>query len=64
MALQELPPALMGSAWWHKGEDAILLDARKPNFKKTANGVLPIDLILADLSPEMRALLERNLEEK
>jgi hypothetical protein len=30
---------------------------RKPNFKKTAFGVLPIDLILADLTPEMTNLL-------
>ena len=33
-----------------------MLDARKPNFKKTENGVLPIDLILADLSDEMRTM--------
>jgi len=38
-----------------------LLDARKPNFKKTAYGVLPIDLILADLSPELRHLLNETL---
>ena len=56
--IQDLPPQLMGSAWWHKEEEVVLLDARKPNFKKTAYGVLPIDLILADLTPEMRNLVE------
>lgn len=30
-----------------------MLDARKPNFKKTDYGVLSIDLILADLTEEM-----------
>jgi len=25
----------MGSAWWHDEEELVLLDARKPNFKKT-----------------------------
>ena len=35
----------------------VLIDARKPNFKKTAFGVLPIDLILADLTSEMTNLL-------
>jgi hypothetical protein len=44
----------MGSAWWHEEEGLILLDARKPNFKKTDFGVLPIDLILAELTSEMR----------
>jgi hypothetical protein len=59
IGLQELPPDLMGSAWWHREEQVILLDARKPNLKKTDFGdVLPIDLILADLTPEMRDLLE------
>ncbi|MCW1883820.1 hypothetical protein OKA04_03710 [Luteolibacter flavescens] len=57
MDQQELPPPLMGSAWWHRGEDVVLLDARKPNFKKTDFGVLPIDLILTDLTPEMRKIL-------
>jgi len=57
IGLQDLPPALMGSAWWHEDEQLILLDARKPNFKKTDFGTLPIDLILADLTPEMRQLL-------
>ena len=52
--VQNLPVQLMGSAWWHDEEGLVLLDARKPNFKKTDFGVLPIDLILADLSPEMR----------
>jgi len=56
--IQDLPPQLMGSAWWHKEEEVVLLDARKPNFKKTAYGVLPIDLVLADLTPEMRNLVE------
>lgn len=53
--LQSLPAQLMGSAWWHEEEGLVLLDARKPNFKKTEFGVLPIDLILGDLSLEMRA---------
>jgi hypothetical protein len=52
--LQNLPALLMGSAWWHAEEGMVLLDARKPNFKKTEFGVLPIDLILGDLSREMR----------
>lgn len=52
--LQNLPAQLMGSAWWHEEEGLVLLDARKPNFKKTNFGVLPIDLILGELSPEMR----------
>lgn len=52
--LQDLPVQLMGATWWHDGEGLVLLDARKPNFKKTAFGVLPIDLILSDLTPEMR----------
>ena len=54
--LQDLPIQLMGSAWWHDQEQLVLLDARKPNFKKTEFGALPIDLILADLSDEMKAL--------
>lgn len=54
ISMQNLPAQLMGSAWWHAEEALVLLDARKPNFKKTAFGVLPIDLILADLTPEMR----------
>lgn len=59
MKLQDLPTTLMGSAWWHREEQVIMLDARKPNFKKTSEGaVLPIDLVLADLSAEMRELLE------
>ena len=53
---QDLPAQLMGSAWWHDEEELVLLDARKPNFKKTQFGVLPIDLIIADLIPEMRDL--------
>lgn len=56
--LQELPIQLMGSAWWHEDEGLILLDARKPNFKKTEFGVLPIDLILADLTDGMRSRLD------
>lgn len=51
--LQNLPAQLMGSAWWHAEEALVLLDARKPNFKKTQFGVIPIDLILADISREM-----------
>jgi len=58
--IQDLPPQLMGSAWWHKEEEVVLLDARKPNFKKTEYGVLPIDMILADLTPEMRNFFESN----
>ncbi len=53
ISMQDLPVQLMGSAWWHAEEALVLLDARKPNFKKTAFGTLPIDLILADLTPEM-----------
>jgi len=60
IGIQDLPPQLMGSAWWHEGEKVVLLDARKPNFKKTAYGVLPIDLILADLTEEMRNLFISN----
>lgn len=54
ISIQNLPIQLMGSAWWHDAEELVLLDARKPNFKKTDFGVLPIDLIIAELSPEMR----------
>jgi hypothetical protein len=53
ISMQELPAQLMGSAWWHGDEDLVLINARKPNFKKTAFGVLPIDLILGDLTQEM-----------
>jgi hypothetical protein len=53
ITIQNLPIQLMGSAWWHDEEGLVLLDARKPNFKKTDFGALPIDLILGDLSPEM-----------
>lgn len=53
--VQNLPIPLMGAAWWHDAENLVLLDARKPNFKLTDYGVLPIDLILADLSQEMRS---------
>mgnify|MGYP000011019460 CR=1 FL=1 len=56
IAVQKLPDQLMGSAWWHDEEELVLLDARKPNFKKTKFGVLPIDLIIADLTSEMRHL--------
>ena len=58
-ALQDLPIQLMGSAWWHDEEGLVLLDARKPNFKKTEFEVLPIDLILADLSGDMRAIFKK-----
>lgn len=37
----------MGSAWWHRGENVILPDARKPNFNKTDFGILLINLVLA-----------------
>ncbi len=57
--VQNLPVQLMGSAWWHDEESLVILDARKPNFKKTDYGVLPIDLILADLTEEMRAIFSR-----
>lgn len=43
----------MGSAWHHKDEQLILLDARKPNFKKTDFGTLPIDLIIGESTPEI-----------
>ncbi|MBK1827754.1 hypothetical protein [Haloferula rosea] len=56
-SMQNLPIQLMGSAWWHDEEDLVMLDARKPNFKKTEFGVLPIDLILADLTVEMKKSL-------
>jgi hypothetical protein len=52
MALQNLPARLMGSAWWHEAEDRILVDARKPNFKKTSFGVLPIGLVISALPQE------------
>ncbi|RYD36366.1 MAG: hypothetical protein EOP85_18340 [Verrucomicrobiaceae bacterium] len=56
--LQDLPSTLMGSAWWHQEEGVILVDARKPNFKKSETGViLPIDLVLGDLTEEMKELL-------
>ena len=45
-----LPIQLTGTAWEHEEEDLILLDARKPNFKKTEFGSLPIDLIIGDRS--------------
>lgn len=51
--LQNLPSQLMGTAWWHEDEELVLVDARKPNFKKTDFGILPIDLILADLPTEL-----------
>ncbi len=53
IALQNLPHQLMGSAWYHDEEQLILLDARKPNFKKTDFGTLPIDLIIGELTAEM-----------
>ena len=37
------------------------VDFDNPNFKKTDFGVLPIDLILADLAPEMRARFQELL---
>jgi len=51
----------MGSAWWHAEESLVLLDARKPNFKKTDYGVLPIDLILADLTKSMRNTFSKRM---
>lgn len=59
IALQDLPEKLMGSTWWHDQENLVLLDARKPNFKKTEFGVLPIDLILADITEELKAILKK-----
>lgn len=56
--LQNLPAQLMGSAWWHEEENLVLLDARKPNFKKTEFGVLPIDLILGELPQELRKQID------
>lgn len=50
-----LPVQLVGSAWYHDQEELILLDARKPNFKKTDFGTLPIDLIIGEFTPEMAA---------
>lgn len=43
----------MGTAWWHESEGLVLVDARKPNFKKTDFGILPIDLILSDLPADL-----------
>jgi hypothetical protein len=60
--VQNLPIQLMGSAWWHDEEGLVLVDARKPNFKKTGFGVLPIDLVLADLSPQMRARFQQSTD--
>jgi hypothetical protein len=60
--VQDLPIQLMGSAWWHLEESLVILDARKPNFKKTDYGVLPIDLILADLTEEMRNTFSKRLQ--
>lgn len=54
---QDLPHQLMGSAWWHAGEELILLDARKPNFKETDFGALPIDLILCDITQDFKKAL-------
>ncbi len=54
-----LPVQLVGSAWYHDEEQLILLDARKPNFKKTDYGTLPIDLIIGELTPEMAASLNQ-----
>lgn len=59
MDFQNFPSQLMGTAWWHENEDLVLVDARKPNFKKTEFGILPIDLILSDLPPD---LLRRMME--
>jgi hypothetical protein len=51
--LQNLPSQLMGTAWWHEHEELVLVDARKPNFKKTDFGILPIDLVFSDLSADL-----------
>ena len=53
ISLQNLPAKLMGTAWWHESEELILVDARKPNFKKTPFGILPIDLVLSELPKEL-----------
>jgi hypothetical protein len=55
-----LPHQLMGSAWYHDEEQLILLDARKPNFKKTDYGTLPIDLIIGELTSEMAASIHHH----
>lgn len=51
--LQTLPSLLMGTAWWHDIEELVLVDARKPNFKKTDFGILPIDLIISELPTDL-----------
>lgn len=58
--LQNFPSLLMGTAWWHDSEELVLVDARKPNFKKTDFGILPIDLILYDLPPELLSRLKKS----
>ena len=58
ISCQNLPHQLMGSSWWHPDEELVLLDARKPNFKKTDFGTLPIDLVIGDLTEEMRTLFQ------
>lgn|GEM_PF-2293859 len=58
ISLQNLPVQLMGTAWWHESEEKILLDARKPNFKRTSYGILPIDLILSPLPQDLLQKLD------
>ena len=61
MNLQNLPAQLMGTAWWHESEERILVDARKPNFKKTPFGILPIDLVISELPQALLVKLRERL---
>lgn len=36
--------------WQHSGEDLVVLDAKPDNFIKTPAGILPIDLLLTEIS--------------
>ena len=44
---------LFGSlyGWQHDEEDLIVLDAKPDNFIKTSAGILPVDLLLTEISP-------------
>lgn len=61
MTLQNLPAKLMGTACWHESEERILVDARKPNFKKTPFGILPIDLVISELPQALLVKLRERL---